>query len=57
MSEDKVKKCLVEEIKHIKNMPMRDIYKANCIGYAQALCWVLGRDRLYELLQEKYCNL
>jgi len=60
MSEDKVKKCLVEEIKHIKDMPnhyARDIYMANCIGYAQALCWVLGRNRLYELLQEKYCNL
>ena len=65
MSEDKIKKCLVQELKELNDKlkhydwreETRDIYMANCIGYAQALCWVLGRDRLYELLQNKYCNL
>ena len=56
MAEKKIKKCLVEEIKTLKD-PIRNIYKANCIGYAQGLCWVLGRHRLYELLQSKYCKL
>ena len=59
MSEDKIKKCLVQELKELNDKlkhydwreESRDIYMANCIGYAQALCWVLGRDRLYELLQ------
>ena len=50
----KVEKCLVEEIKHIRNENLSVEYESNCWGYCMALCWVLGKDRLYELIQDKY---
>ena len=51
---NQIKRCLTQEIKHIRNENLAVEHKSNCWGYCMALCWVLGRERLYELIQDKY---
>jgi len=53
---NQIKRCLTQEINHIRreNSTSTVEHKSNCWGYCMALCWVLGRERLYELIQDKY---
>ena len=52
-NESEIKKALIEEIKAFSSeFPITR--NSNSYGYAQALCWVLGRDKLGDLLDFKY---
>jgi hypothetical protein len=51
---NQIKRCLTQEIKHIRNENLAVENESNCWGYCMALCWVLGKERLYELIQDKY---
>ena len=52
-NESEIKKALIEEIKAFSSeFPITR--NSNSMGYAQALCWVLGKDKLGDLLEFKY---
>ena len=55
-NEENIKDCLVEELDAMKETfhIMSDERIQNCVGYCEALCWILGRDQLSDLIKLKF---
>ena len=55
-TEENIKLCLIEELDAMKETSgiMSDERMQNCVGYCEALCWILDRYELLELIKWKF---
>ena len=57
LEKNKIESCLKQELEAIEDgIKCNYSYEwlQNCVGYCEALCWVLGRELLRDLIIKKY---